>query len=395
MARDRYLFTSESVAEGHPDKVCDQISDSLVDAYLRQDPLAHVALETLATLNTVVLAGEVTSKAPLSLDAREQIMRQVIKNIGYEDPLFHWQQVRFHDLVHEQSTDIALGVDQEAGQVGAGDQGMMMGYACDETPVFMPAPLYYCHRLLESLQTDRKSGLLPGLGADAKSQLTVLYENKKPIGVTQVVISIQHSPDLQVKDVRNLVLPYIHTILPKGWMRNETQVHVNPTGRFVQGGPAADTGLTGRKIIVDTYGAAAPHGGGAFSGKDPTKVDRSAAYMARYIAKNIVAAGLAQRCTVQLAYGIGLAEPLSFMINTHGTGTVPHGTLEETIMDFLDLTPRGIIGKLDLRQPIYQPTASYGHFGRPPKEGGFFSWEVLDLVDSLQERFSSSKVALK
>jgi S-adenosylmethionine synthetase len=394
LARENYLFTSESVAEGHPDKVCDRISDEIVDLFFREgakagiDPYqTRVACETLATTNRVIIAGEVRG-AEIGLDAIEAAARGAIKNIGYEQEGFHWRNAKVEVLLHAQSADIAQGVDAAGNKdEGAGDQGIMFGYACRETPELMPAPIYYAHKILEDLAFARKeaSGDARKLGPDAKSQVTVKYIHGKPVGVTQIVLSTQHLDEsLSSSDVQRIVEPYIRKTLPEDWITSETVWHVNPTGKFVIGGPDGDTGLTGRKIIVDTYGGAAPHGGGAFSGKDPTKVDRSAAYAARYLAKNVVAAGLADRCTIQLAYAIGVAEPLSIYVDTHGTGKVPEAKLEETLFEVMRLSPRGIREHLKLNRPIYARTAAYGHFGRAPDAEGGFSWEKTDLAEKLK-----------
>ncbi len=396
MARDSFLFTSESVAEGHPDKVCDRISDEIVDLFFREgartglDPSQiRVACETLATTNRVVIAGEVRGTA-IGPEVIEAAARGAIKNIGYEQDGFHWQNAKVEVLLHAQSSDIAQGVDAIGNKdEGAGDQGIMFGYACRETPEFMPAPIYYAHKILEVLARARKanSGAAGKLGPDAKSQVTVKYANGKPFGVTQIVLSTQHLDEsLSSHDVRDIVEPYIRETFPEGWITPETVWHVNPTGKFVIGGPDGDCGLTGRKIIVDTYGGAAPHGGGAFSGKDPTKVDRSAAYAARYLAKNVVAAGLADRCTIQLSYAIGIAEPLSIYVDTHGTGKVAESKLEATLFEVMRLSPRGIREHLKLNRPIYARTAAYGHFGRRPDADGGFSWEKTDLAEDLKAR---------
>ena len=394
MARADYLFTSESVSEGHPDKVCDRISDEVVDLFFREgakaglDPYGiRVACETLATTNRVVIAGEVRGPAidPAEI---EKVARAAIKEIGYEQAGFHWEHARIEILLHAQSADIAQGVDSAGNKdEGAGDQGIMFGYACRETPELMPAPIYYAHKILEDLARARKAkdGEAAKLGPDAKSQVTVKYVGGKPVGVTQIVLSTQHvDEDLSSADVRRIVEPYIRLTLPDGWISDETVWHVNPTGKFVIGGPDGDCGLTGRKIIVDTYGGAAPHGGGAFSGKDPTKVDRSAAYVARYLAKNVVAAGLADRCTIQLSYAIGVAEPLSIYVDAHGTGKIPEEKLEEILGSVMRLSPRGIREHLQLNKPIYARTSSYGHFGRKPDAEGGFAWEKTDLVDRLK-----------
>ena len=380
-----YLFTSESVAEGHPDKVCDQISDSIVDLYLSRDPEARVALETLATTNFVVLAGETRCAVPVHKDELIETARQTIKKIGYNQDTFHWQRLHVEFLVHGQSADIAVGVDSAGNKdEGAGDQGIMFGFACRETPDLMPATLHYSHRILETLSQVRHSGAVKGLGPDAKSQVTLRYVNGKPVAATTIVCSTQHDAELSQEEVHALVEPLVRQSMPADWMTDETEILINPTGRFVIGGPDGDTGLTGRKIIVDTYGGAAPHGGGAFSGKDPTKVDRSAAYVSRWLAKNIVAAGFADKCTIQLAYAIGVARPLALYVNTHGTGTVDETKIAKTILDILPLTPRSIRERLQLNKPIYLPSAAYGHFGRTPTAEGHFSWEKLDLVDDLK-----------
>jgi S-adenosylmethionine synthetase len=386
VARSDFLFTSESVSEGHPDKVCDRISDAVVDAYLAAMPEARVACETLATTNKVVIAGEVRGPASLTKDYIAHLARLAIKDIGYEQDGFHWDHADIDVLLHSQSADIAVGVDAAGNKdEGAGDQGIMFGYACDETPELMPAPIFYAHRILKSLAQIRKSGECPALGPDAKSQVTVRYVDGRPVGVTQIVVSTQHLDEsLSSRDVQDLITPYVQKALPEGWIGRDCVWHVNPTGKFVIGGPDGDCGLTGRKIIVDTYGGAAPHGGGAFSGKDPTKVDRSAAYAARYLAKNIVASGLAKRCTLQLSYAIGVARPLSIYADLHGTGQVTEAQLEKVLMDAMDLTPRGIRTHLSLNRPIYERTAAYGHFGRAPEDDGGFSWEKTDLVPVLR-----------
>lgn len=391
MRRSSYLFTSESVSEGHPDKVCDRISDAVVDAYLAAEPEARVACETLATTNRVVIAGEVRGPASITKDKVIELARNAIKDIGYEQDGFHWKNAEIDVYLHAQSAHIAQGVDASGTKdEGAGDQGIMFGYACNETPELMPAPIYYAHKILEDLNVARKAktGDAAKLGPDAKSQVTVRYENGKPVGVTQIVLSTQHlDENLSSDDVRKIVEPYIRKTLPEGWISSQTIWHVNPTGKFVIGGPDGDCGLTGRKIIVDTYGGAAPHGGGAFSGKDPTKVDRSAAYAARYLAKNVVAAGLAENCTLQLSYAIGVAKPLSIYVDLHGTGKVSEDKLEAVLMDVMDLSPRGIRTHLGLNKPIYARTAAYGHFGRAPQADGGFSWERTDLADSLKAAF--------
>ncbi len=384
-----YLFTSESVSEGHPDKVCDRISDSIVDAFLSVDPYARVALESLATTNKVVLAGEVRGPDQINHQKLRDITRQAIRDIGYEQEGFNWKTVDIDVYVHKQSADIAMGVDATSNkEEGAGDQGIMFGYACTETPDLMPAPLYYAHAILKSLSMARRENKNLGLFPDAKSQVTLQYINGKPVRATSIVVSTQHHADLTQQEVREIVRPHVLKILPKGWMCDEKEFYVNPTGRFVIGGPDGDTGLTGRKIIVDTYGGAAPHGGGAFSGKDPTKVDRSAAYAARYLAKNVVAAGLADACTIQLAYAIGVARPLSVYVNAHGTGKVEEEQLSRKLQQMVNLSPRGIREKLQLNRPIYARTSAYGHFGRKPDSDGGFSWEKLDLVAELKSTFA-------
>ena len=388
MSQDSYLFTSESVSEGHPDKVSDRISDSIVDIFLAADPLSRVAVETLTTTNKVVLAGETRGPASITKDLMEETARRVIKDIGYEQDGFHWKNADIEVLVHPQSVDIAQGVDSDGNKdEGAGDQGIMFGYACRETDVLMPAPIHFSHAILRSLAEARHADPKSGLGPDSKSQVTLRYENGKPVCATSVVVSTQHSEDLDQEAIRELVRPHILKVLPEGWMCPEDELYINPTGRFVIGGPDGDAGLTGRKIIVDTYGGAAPHGGGAFSGKDPTKVDRSAAYAARYLAKNVVAAGIADKCTIQLAYAIGVSKPLSFYVDTAGTGNVDEQKLSNVLQELMDLSPRGIREHLGLSRPIYEQTAAYGHFGRTPREDGSFSWEKTDLVDALKAAF--------
>ncbi len=397
MARSNYLFTSESVSEGHPDKVCDRISDEVVDLFFKEAAKSgmdasqvRVACETLATTNRVIIAGEVrTSLSEKDMKSKvKSAARRAIKAIGYEQSGFHWKTVKIDVLLHSQSADIAVGVDSTSNkEEGAGDQGIMFGYACRETPELMPAPVYYAHQILEVLATARKSGEGPAakLGPDAKSQITIKYEDGKPVGVTQIVLSTQHLDEkLSSKDVHNIVEPYIRATLPEGWISKDTVWHVNPTGKFVIGGPDGDAGLTGRKIIVDTYGGAAPHGGGAFSGKDPTKVDRSAAYAARYLAKNVVAAKLAERCTIQLSYAIGVAKPLSIYVDMHGTGKVDEAKLETVLMQVMDLTPSGIRNHLGLNKAIYARTAAYGHFGRKASRDGGFSWEKTNLAPAIK-----------
>jgi len=391
MSRQNYTFTSESVSEGHPDKVCDRISDAVLDAFLAEEPEARVAAETFATTNRVVIGGEVglSDQAKLTeyMGRIDEIARACIKDIGYEQDKFHHETVEITNLLHEQSAHIAQGVDAAGDKdEGAGDQGIMFGYATRETDALMPAPIQYSHAILRRLAEVRKNGTEPALGPDAKSQLSVVYENGKPVGVSSIVLSTQHlDPTLTSEDVRAIVQPYITETLPEGWLTDATQWHVNPTGKFVIGGPDGDAGLTGRKIIVDTYGGAAPHGGGAFSGKDPTKVDRSAAYVARYLAKNVVASGMAEKCTIQLSYAIGVSKPLSIYADTHGTGQVADAAIEAAVDQIMDLTPRGIREHLGLNKPIYQRTAAYGHFGRAPEADGGFSWERTDLVDALKK----------
>ena len=383
MALSDYLFTSESVSEGHPDKVCDRISDAIVDAFLTADPLAHVAAETLTTTNLVVIAGE-TRGPIIAPEAIEKIARAAIRDIGYEQDGFHWEKSKVEVHLHAQSADIAVGVDAAGNKdEGAGDQGIMFGYACRETAALMPAPIQYSHQILRSLAEARHSGAEPGLGPDSKSQITLRYAGGKPVGAASVVVSTQHDADLDQDIVREIVRPHVLNVLPGGWMCPEDEFYVNPTGRFVTGGPDGDSGLTGRKIIVDTYGGAAPHGGGAFSGKDPSKVDRSAAYVARYLAKNVVAAGLADRCTIQLAYAIGVSKPLSVYVNTHGTAKIDEDRLSAVLQELVDLSPRGIREHLRLNKPIYARTSAYGHFGREPEGDGGFSWERTNLVDAL------------
>jgi S-adenosylmethionine synthetase len=396
VARQNYIFTSESVSEGHPDKVCDRISDEIVDLFFREgarqgiDPYKiRVAAECLATTNRVVIAGEVRGPT-ISNEEIIETARRAIKDIGYEQPGFHWKNAIVEVLLHAQSADIAQGVDSAGNKdEGAGDQGIMFGYAVRETPDLLPAPIYYAHKILERLAHARHSGQEKGLGPDAKSQVTVRYQDGKPVEAMQLVLSHQHVDEsLTPQDVRRIAEPYIRKVLPEGWITEKTVWHVNPTGKFYIGGPDGDAGLTGRKIIVDTYGGAAPHGGGAFSGKDPTKVDRSAAYAARYLAKNIVAAGLADRATLQLSYAIGVAEPLSIYVDLHGTGKVAEEKLEEVLPQIMRLSPRGIREHLQLNKPIYARTAAYGHFGRTPDAEGGFSWEKTDLVDTLRAHFA-------
>ena len=396
VTRQNYLFTSESVSEGHPDKVCDRISDEVVDLFFREGEKAginpyeiRVACETLATTNRVVIAGEVRGPK-LTEDTIVHLARQAIRDIGYEQEGFHWERAKIDVLLHAQSANIAQGVDAASDKdEGAGDQGIMFGYACRETPDLMPAPIYYSHKILKLLSDARRSGVEKHLGPDSKSQVTIRYENGKPVCATQIVVSHQHvKEDLTSGEMQEIIRPYVEKALPQGWINKDTVWHINPTGKFFIGGPDGDTGLTGRKIIVDTYGGAAPHGGGAFSGKDPTKVDRSAAYAARYLAKNVVAAGLADRCTLQLAYAIGVARPLSIYADLHDTGKVDPAKLESILMDIVSLTPRGIREHLKLNRPIDARTSAYGHFGRAPDADGGFSWEKTDLIDELKSKFS-------
>jgi S-adenosylmethionine synthetase len=386
VAKRDFVFTSESVSEGHPDKICDRISDAIVDTYLAAEPQARCGVETLVTTNRVVLAGEVRGPASITPEVLIGVAREAIRDIGYEQENFHWRRAAVKCHIHNQSTNIAQGVDASGNKdEGAGDQGMMFGYACRETPELMPAPIFYAHAILRALSAARHAGMTPLLGPDAKSQVTLQYANSKPVGATKVVVSIQHDEAVDQEGVRDIVRPYVIAALPEGWMCDEDNFLVNPTGLFVIGGPDGDAGLTGRKIIVDTYGGAAPHGGGAFSGKDPTKVDRSAAYAARYLAKNVVAAGLAERCTIQLAYAIGVAQPLSFYVDT-GDAVDEH-KLAHVLQEMMDLTPRGIRTHLRLNRPIYARTAAYGHFGRTPDAEGGFSWERTDLADGLRRAF--------
>jgi len=397
VAQADYVFTSESVAEGHPDKICDRISDAIVDAFLSADPYSRLGCETLVTTNRIVIAGEV--RGPRSLVDKsgkvnapkiEAIARKVVKDIGYEQKGFHWKKAKVGVYLHGQSSDIAQGVDAKGNKdEGAGDQGIMFGYACDETPELMPAPLQYSHNILRSMSEARHKGKAPMLGPDAKSQVSLRYVNGKPVGCTAVVVSTQHSDKIDTEEVREIVRPYVQSVLPAGWMPPEEHFYVNPTGRFVIGGPDGDAGLTGRKIIVDTYGGAAPHGGGAFSGKDPTKVDRSAAYAARYLAKNVVAAGIAPKCTIQLSYAIGVSHPISVYVNTHGTSQVDETKLSRILQELVSLSPRGIREHLGLNKPIYYRTSAYGHFGRKPEKDGGFSWEKVDLVKKLQKAFGA------
>jgi S-adenosylmethionine synthetase len=396
MARSNYLFTSESVSEGHPDKVCDRISDEVVDLFFREGPKLgfpakdlRVACETLATTNRVVIAGETRGPKGITFEMVDSVARNAVRQIGYEQEGFHYDLATVEILLHAQSPNIAQGVDAKGNKdEGAGDQGIMFGYACRETPELMPAPILYSHKILKLLADARHAGKEPRLGPDAKSQVTLRYENGQPVEAVQIVLSTQHMDETMTShDVRDIVEPYIRKALPREWINGGTVWHINPTGAFVVGGPDGDCGLTGRKIIVDTYGGAAPHGGGAFSGKDPTKVDRSAAYAARYLAKNVVAAGLAERCTIQISYAIGISDPLSVYVNLHGTGRVEEARLEKLLPELMSLKPRGIREHLGLNRPIYARTSAYGHFGREPEADGGFSWEKTDLVDRLKSAF--------
>lgn len=384
VASSSYLFTSESVSEGHPDKICDRISDAILDGFLKEDPYSRVAVEALATTNRVVLAGETRGPKTMDADRMEAIARECIKNIGYEQEGFHWQNAQVDCYVHEQSPEIAQGVDASGNKdEGAGDQGIMFGFATNETKELMPAPILFAHKILRSLADARHNGDVPQLRPDAKSQVTLRYENGVPMGTTSIVLSTQHERGLTQDDVKKIVRPYVVDALPEGWMCPEDEFYVNPTGEFVIGGPDGDAGLTGRKIIVDTYGGAAPHGGGAFSGKDPTKVDRSAAYAARYLAKNVVAANLADKCVIQLSYAIGVSKPLSIFVDLFGTGKVEEDKLALVLNKVMNLSPRGIREALELNKPIFERTASYGHFGRQPDEDGGFSWERTDLAEKI------------
>lgn len=392
--RNTYTFTSESVSEGHPDKICDQISDAIVDACLAENPEARAAIETLATTNQVIIAGEYRGADGVTRQKMEEIARKVVKDIGYQQRGFSWNTFHIENFVHQQSSDIAMGVDSHADKdEGAGDQGIMFGFATDETPDLMPATLYYSHRILQALSEGRRSGKFAGLQPDAKSQVSLEYKDGQPVRAATIVVSSQHNPDFAQKEIRELVRGVVKEVLPQGWFPDDKHFFVNPTGQFIIGGPDGDSGLTGRKIIVDTYGGAAPHGGGAFSGKDPTKVDRSAAYAARYLAKNVVAAGIAERCTIQLSYAIGVSHPTSFYVNTHAAPKVDPVRLEKVLQELVNLTPRGIRTHLKLNRPIYLPTASYGHFGRTPTADGKFSWEKTDLVDALRREFGISAAA--
>jgi S-adenosylmethionine synthetase len=388
MTTSDYLFTSESVAEGHPDKLCDRISDTILDAFLGANPAARAAVETLATTNRIIIAGEVRGADELTHERIEQLARDAVRDIGYEQPGFHWADAKVEVLLHAQSPDIAQGVDALGNKdEGAGDQGLMFGFACRETPELMPAPIQIAHTILRTMAKARRSGEVPQFGPDAKSQITLRYRDGVPAHAASVVVSTQHTDGLSQDEVRELVRPFVLQALPEGWMCAEPEFYVNPTGKFVIGGPEGDAGLTGRKIIVDTYGGAAPHGGGAFSGKDPTKVDRSAAYAARYLAKNVVAAGLADRCLIQLAYAIGVSKPLAVYVDMQGTGEVNPARLSGVLRELMDLSPRGIREHLELSRPIYARTSAYGHFGREPQADGGFSWERTDLADELRAAF--------
>ena len=384
-----YLFTSESVSEGHPDKVCDQISDSILDLYLSKDPVARVAVETLVTTDLVVVSGEVRSASEIPKELIEKTIRSTVREIGYEQEGFHWKTMEVKILLHEQSSDIAMGVDSDGNlkDEGAGDQGIMFGYACNETSELMPAPIFYSHKILKLLSEKRHAGLIDGILPDSKSQVTMVYENNKPVKVDSIVVSTQHTENCSQDEISQIVKKVINESLPSELLNAETSYIINPTGNFVIGGPVGDTGLTGRKIIVDTYGGSAPHGGGAFSGKDPTKVDRSAAYISRYLAKNIVAAGISDKCTIQLSYAIGISKPLSIYADLGDKISISKDSLVEFLSDLVDLTPRGIRERLGLNKPIYKKTASYGHFGREPDKYGGFGWEKLDLVDALSNEF--------
>lgn len=390
MPLQHHEFTSESVSEGHPDKVSDQISDAIVDLFLAKDPTAKVAVETLTTTNRVILAGEVRTNngAVISIDEMNAAARDVVRKIGYEQDGFHWENMIVENHVHEQSAEIAQGVEAGRGlhqEEGAGDQGIMFGYASDETPELMPATLVYSHKILKRLAELRHDGTHSELEPDAKSQVTLQYDGSRPVGVNAIVVSHQHKDYATLEQLREIIRPVVTDILPDGWFPAEDKFYVNPTGRFVIGGPDGDAGLTGRKIIVDTYGGAAPHGGGAFSGKDPSKVDRSAAYVTRYLAKNVVAAGLAKRCSIQVSYAIGVAQPLSLYVDTFDTGAISEDTIARKLRELVDLSPRGIRDHLGLEAPIYSPSAAYGHFGRAPGKDGTFSWEKTDLVAELKQ----------
>ena len=389
MRNGNFHFTSESVSEGHPDKVSDRVSDAIVDLFISHDPESRVAVETLCTTNRIVLAGESRGPEAVTKEMMVETARRAVREIGYEQDGFHWQKAEVSNYVHEQSSDIAMGVDARGNKdEGAGDQGIMFGYACTETDALMPAPIHFSHNILKSLAEARHSGAALELGPDSKSQVSLEYIDGKPVRATKVVVSTQHLENVDQETVREIVRPHVVNVLPEGWMCAEEDFYVNPTGRFVIGGPDSDCGLTGRKIIVDTYGGASPHGGGAFSGKDPTKVDRSAAYVCRYLAKNVVAAGLAERCTLQVSYAIGVSDPLSVYVETNGTNQVDEDKLATVLRELVDLRPRGIREHLGLNKPIYARTAAYGHFGRAPDADGGFSWERTDLVDDLKNAFN-------
>ena len=392
MVDKKYIFTSESVGEGHPDKLCDRISDAILDVYLTADPQARTAVECMVTTGFLCIAGETRGPKSVTKDMIEKAARHAVRDVGYKQDAFHWEKIQVDIRLHAQSTDIAQGVDSDVNKdEGAGDQGIMFGYACGETDNLMPAPIYYSHAILKSLSEARRSGALFNLGPDAKSQVSLEYVDGKPVRVASVIVSTQHDEFVSQEDVREMVRPHVENSLPQGWMCEERNFYVNPTGRFVIGGPDGDCGLTGRKIIVDTYGGAAPHGGGAFSGKDPTKVDRSAAYAARHAAKNIVAAGLAEKCLIQLSYAIGVSHPISIYVSTRGTGRYTDEAITQALLEVADFRPRMIRERLNLNKPIYARTAAYGHFGRVPDSDGGFSWEKLDLVEALKTEISSKK----
>ncbi len=391
--KDReFLFTSESVSEGHPDKICDQISDVILDAYLEKDVNAKVACETFASPDRIIVGGEITAPE-ISCTEIENLIRNRIRHIGYEHVKFHRKNIDIENLIIKQSPEIAQGVNRaRLEEQGAGDQGIMFGFACSETDSYMPATLYYSHRILHNISDALKAGKLEGLGPDAKSQVTLLYVDTQPTKATSIVVSIQHNPKLSQQDVKKLIRPYVEAAFPSSdWMPKDDEFYVNPTGQFTIGGPESDAGLTGRKIIVDTYGGAAPHGGGAFSGKDPSKVDRSAAYAMRYLAKNIVASGIASKCTLQVSYAIGLAKPLSLYATTHNTSEYANKDVVDCINNIFDLSPNGIVTHLNLKRPIYSKTATYGHFGRAPESDGCFSWEKTDLVKKIQAHFNGQE----
>ena len=391
MSRTNYVFTSESVSEGHPDKVCDRISDAVVDLYLAADPHSRVAIETLVTTNRIVMAGEVRGPESVTPELIEDAARRAVREIGYEQKGFHWKNCEFQYYVHEQSADIARGVDADVEaqkEEGAGDQGIMFGFACRETEPLMPAPIFYAHRILHEMAKARHTGRTPELGPDAKSQVTLAYENGKPVRADSIVVSTQHGEDVSQERVREIVRGFVEEVMPKGWVGRDTKFYVNPTGRFVIGGPDGDAGVTGRKIIVDTYGGVGRHGGGAFSGKDPSKVDRSGAYFCRFVARELVKAKLAKRAEIQVAYAIGVSQPLSLYVDLHGTGSISEDKLENALRQVMDLSPRGIREHLKLSRPIYERTAAYGHFGRQPDNDGGFSWERLDLVEPIRAELS-------